>query len=55
MKTVQLAIGDTKYAQALRDLIVRDGQHRVFLVDWPDLRLDGLVVIDADSRNTCDD
>ena len=47
MKTVQLAIGNTEYAQSLRNLLLRDGAHRVYLVDQPDLRLDGVVVIDG--------
>jgi len=46
MKTVQLAIRDSEYAQSLRNLLVRDGTHRVYLVDYPDLRLDGVVVVD---------
>ena len=47
MKTVQLAIGNAEYAQSLRDLLLRDGTHRVYLVDFPDLRLDGVVVIES--------
>ena len=47
MKTVQLAIRDTEYAQSLRDSLLRDGTHRVYLVDQPDLRIDGVVVIDG--------
>lgn len=46
MKTVQLAIHDSEYAQSLRTLLMRDGTHRVYVVDDPDLRLDGVVVID---------
>ena len=46
MKTVQLAIPDSHYAQSLRNLLLRDGTHRVYLVDQPNLRLDGVVVID---------
>lgn len=48
MKTIQLAIGNTEYAQSLRDLLLRDGTHRVYLVDVPDLRLDGVIVMDGD-------
>lgn len=47
MKTVQLAIGNTEYAQSLRTLLERDGTHRVYVVDVPDLRLDGVVVVDG--------
>ena len=48
MKTVQLALENTEYAHSLRDLLLRDGTHRVYLVDRPDLRLDGIVMIDGD-------
>ena len=47
MKTVQIAIENSEYAQSLRSLLVRDGTHRVYVVDRPDLRLDGIVVIDG--------
>jgi hypothetical protein len=46
MKTVQLAMPDSEYAQSLRHLLMRDGNHRVYLVDQPNLSLDGVVVID---------
>lgn len=48
MKTVQLAIGNTEYAQSVGNLLSRDGTHRVYIVDQPDLRLDGVVLIDGD-------
>jgi len=48
MKTVQLAIHDSEYAQSLRNLLLRDGSHRVHLVDNPDLNLDGVIVVDED-------
>ena len=47
MKTVQLAIRDSEYAQSLRNSLLRDGTHRVYLVDQPDLRIDGVVVVDG--------
>jgi hypothetical protein len=47
MKTVQLAIRDLEYAQSLRNSLLCDGTHRVYLVDRPDMRIDGVVVIDA--------
>jgi hypothetical protein len=47
MKTVQLALGNTEFAQLLRNLLARDGMHRVYMVDHPDLRLDGIIVIDG--------
>ena len=46
MKNVQLAILDANYAQSLRNLLLRDGRHKVHLVEKPDLKLDGVVVID---------
>ena len=49
MKTVLLAIPDSNYVQALRNLLLRDGAHNVHLVERPDLKLDGVVVIDANS------
>jgi hypothetical protein len=49
MKTVQLAIPNSNYVQALRNLLLRDGKHRVHLVERPDLALDGVVVIDANN------
>ena len=51
MKTVQLAISDSEYAEALRNLLVRDGTHRVYLVDRPDLGLDGVIVIGANNAD----
>lgn len=52
MKTVQLAIRDSEYAQSLRNSLLRDGTHRVFLVDQPDLRIDGVVVIDGNQLDS---
>jgi hypothetical protein len=46
MKTVQLAIRDSEYAQSLRNLLLRDGTHKVYLADRPDLDMDGVIVID---------
>ena len=47
MKIVQLAIRDSEYAQSLCNSLLRDGTHRVYLVDQPDMRIDGVVVIDG--------
>lgn len=44
--TVQLAIHDAGYAQALRNELLRDGSHQVYLVEKPDLKRDGVVVVD---------
>lgn len=47
MKTIQLALGNSEYAKTLQNLLLRDGTHRVYLVDRPDRRLDGVIVIDG--------
>ena len=47
MTTVQLSIHDVEYAQALRNLLLRDGTHRVLVVDKPDLKVQGVVVVDS--------
>ena len=47
MKTIQMALKDSEYAEALRGLLLRDGTHRVYLVEQPDLRLDGVIVLDG--------
>lgn len=49
MKTVQLSIRNSEYARSLRDSLLGDGTHRVYLVDQPDLRIDGIVVIDGNT------
>jgi hypothetical protein len=46
MKTIQLAIRDPGYALSLRKLLLGDGAHRVYLMDRPNLELEGVVVID---------
>jgi hypothetical protein len=48
MKTIQLAIRDSDYAHSVRNLLLRDGTYLVYLVDRPNLGLDGIVVIDED-------
>ena len=46
MKTIQLAIENPELTRALGDLLTHDGAHRVYRVPRPDLRLDGVVVVD---------
>lgn len=46
MTTVQIAIRDRSYAGALRDLLVADGKHCVYVVDYPSPAMDGVVVAD---------
>ncbi|HYL36653.1 MAG TPA: hypothetical protein VEV17_12135 [Bryobacteraceae bacterium] len=52
MKTIQLALQNSEYSESLRCLLVRDGTHRVYVVDRPDLRLDGVIVIDGNQADT---
>ena len=47
METVQLALTDSSYAVALRELLLRNAAWKVLAVDTPDLRLDGVVVLDT--------
>ena len=46
MHSVQLAIRDRAYGSALRDLLMSDGQHVVYVVDYPSPAIDGIVVVD---------
>jgi hypothetical protein len=46
MHNVQIAIADLTYAQGLRDLLMADGQHQVYVVDYPSPAIDGVVVVD---------
>ena len=46
MPTVQIAIADYLYAEQIQDLLVRDGNHRVYLVDTPNPKIDGVIVVD---------
>jgi len=50
--TVQLAIHDARYAQALRKELLRDGNHEVYVVEKPDLGRDGVVVVDEQVFDT---
>lgn len=46
MHNVQIAILDRAYAEAIRDLLMADGQHQVYVVDYPSPAIDGVVVVD---------
>jgi hypothetical protein len=48
MKTIQIALRNSEYAEALRSLLLRDGTHRTYIIDQPDLKLGGVIVIDGD-------
>jgi hypothetical protein len=47
MKTVQVAIQDSTYADSIRKLLLQDGRHKVHLVAMPDVQLAGVIVLDA--------
>jgi hypothetical protein len=47
MKTVQVAIQDPEYADTIRNLLLRDGGHRVHVVERPDMTLGGVIVMEA--------
>lgn len=48
MDTIQLAIANTPYAAALRDLLARGGEWRVLSVDSPDPNREGVLVLDPE-------
>ncbi len=48
MDTVQIAMANTAYRQALKELIARSGGWQVVTVDQPDLTQDGVVVLDSE-------
>jgi hypothetical protein len=45
-QTVQLSIRNAELAECLAKLLSQDGDRRVFLVEQPSSRLDGVVVMD---------
>jgi DNA-binding NarL/FixJ family response regulator len=47
MDTIQLAIANTSYATALRELLTRNAAWRVLSVDLPDPLMEGVIVLDA--------
>jgi len=48
MKTVQVAIHDSEQADLLRELLVGDGAHQVYLVERPNMKMPGVIVMDID-------
>ena len=46
MTNVQIAISDPDYAEALRDVLMADGQHQVHIVNYPNPAIDGVAVVD---------
>jgi hypothetical protein len=47
MEIVQIAISNSAYASALREMLQRNATWKVQTVDVPDLRAQGVVVLDA--------
>jgi hypothetical protein len=47
MKTVQVAIHDPEYADSVRQSLLQDGYHSVFLVNYPDITLGGVILVEA--------
>jgi hypothetical protein len=47
MKTVQVAIQDSRCADSLRDLFLQDCRRQVRVVSTPDLTLDGVIIVDT--------
>jgi len=46
MTNVQIALDDRVYAQTLADLL-SDGEHRAFVVETPQLAIDGVIFLDS--------
>lgn len=46
MKTVQVAIQNSRYAESIRDLLLLDVRRRVHLIATPDLSLGGVLIVD---------
>jgi hypothetical protein len=51
MKTVQLALRDSDQAKVLRDLL-HDGGHQVYVVEYPDTAIAGVIVMDFEHLDT---
>ena len=47
MEIVQLAISNPAYGSALRELLLRNATWKVLTVDIPDMRAEGVVVLDT--------
>lgn len=52
MTTIQLAIDDPANARVIRSLLLRHGARQVYIMDWPELKLDGVIVIDKKRFDT---
>lgn len=49
MEIVQLTIGNTSYAKALEEMLKRNGAWEVRCVELPDLRVEGVLVVDCEA------
>ena len=49
VKTVQIALRDSVYADCVRNLLQEDGRHQVHLVEVPDVSLGGVIILDSES------
>ena len=49
MRTVQLAIHDSSFARRIRELLSQDGSCDVVLAEKPDLKRDGVVLMEEDT------
>ena len=47
METIQLAIANGNYAAALRDLLMRNAGWKALIVESPDIRSGGVIVLDT--------
>ena len=47
MESIQLAISNTSYATALKELLIRDGTVEVSCVEAPDAEFSGVIVLDS--------
>ena len=48
MMTVQVALGNREYAESLCHLLRREGRYEVLLPEKPDLKIEGVIVVDAE-------
>jgi hypothetical protein len=48
MDTIQVAITNASYANAIRELLIRNGAFKVLFVDRPDPGRDGVLVLDSE-------
>jgi hypothetical protein len=48
MDTVQIAMSNAPYRQALRETLLRSGNWEVLVVDQPDLTREGVIAVDGD-------